>query len=516
MMKTIVFLIMGLAAWAATLEVRPGDSIQSAIDKAKAGDTVLIHAGTYRERVRVDKDGIVVSGAPGEDAVITGADLIPAGEWEQVAGKPVWRHTPWKYRGPTHPNDDFHRLIGRTEQVILDGKLMKQVLQMEQMEPGTFYADPGTALFVRLSGDAAPAGHTIEASVRALLMEITGSHVAVRHLRFLYGCNPAQRSVLAIEGSDNLVEDCITEWTNGCGARLNGERNTARRLVSRFNGQMGMGAQGVHNVMEECRLEGNNVKGYRKGWEAGGIKVVMTQGFVIRRCQAVRNDGPGFWFDIDNRDGLVENSYSAENFGAGFFAEISGPVTIRNNLAVRNGLKDEPGSWCNAGILLGEAMHCVVEHNISVGNRHGIEVRQQRIREAGSRGPSREKRCYSDGHVFRDNIAAFNKEYQFAVFGDNTFFGAKKEVSPEDLELLNPDKRGWRAENNLYFAAPGEGLILWGAKWLPKHLEYRDLKTFQAEHHLEQGSKVADPLFVNWEAGDFKLKPGSPAEKLLQ
>ena len=518
MMKYLVLLVVAAAAWAATLEVRPSGAIQSAIDKAKAGDTIVVHAGTYRERVRVEKDGIVVTGAPGEGAVITGADVIPAGEWERVAGKPVWRHTPWKYRGPTHPNDDFHRLIGRTEQVIVDGKLLRQVLQPEQMEPGTFYADPGTALFVRLPGDAAPAGHTIEASVRATLMEITGSHVVVRHLRFVHASNPAQHAALDIAGADNLVEDCVAEWTNGVGARLDGERNTARRLVSHFNGQMGMGGHGIQNVMEECRLEGNNVKGYKKGWEAGGIKIAMSRGFVIRRCEAVRNDGPGFWFDIDNRDGLVEHSYSAENHGAGIFAEISETITIRNNLAVRNGLKDERGSWCNAGILLGEAMRCVVEHNISVGNRHGIEVRQQSVRTLEAdpkRDRPEEKRYYSEGHVFRDNIAAFNREYQFAVFGDNPFFGAKKEGSPQDLELWNPDKRGWRAENNLYFAGPGAGLILWGAKWLPKHREYRDLKTFEAEHHLEQGSMVADPLFVNWEAGDFKLKAGSPAEKVL-
>jgi hypothetical protein len=342
-------------AWAATYQVFPADgarATQVAVDKAKSGDTVVIHAGTYRESVRVANDGtpekpIIIAGAPGEEVILTGADAIPSGQWVLLPDTSIWRHAPWPYRGPTHPNNEFHRLIGRTEQVIVDGKLLRQVLEMKQMEPGTFYAEPAKALFVRLPGDGAPAEHRIEASVRPVLMEITGNHVVVRHLRFVHASNSAQRPALDIAGAGNLVEDCVAEWTNGVGARLGGERNTARRLVSRFNGQMGMSGHGVRNVMEECRLEGNNV-----------------------------------------------------------------------------------------------------------------------------------------------------------------------EVSPADLELMNPDQRGWRAENNLYFAAPGGGLILWGAKWLPKHREFSDLDTFRSQHGLERGSVAADPLFADWQAGNVDLHPRSPATKL--
>src|SRR5688572_21215685 len=42
-------------ASARTLVVTPGQSIQSKIDKAGAGDTVLVRAGTYRESLDIDK-----------------------------------------------------------------------------------------------------------------------------------------------------------------------------------------------------------------------------------------------------------------------------------------------------------------------------------------------------------------------------------------------------------------------------------------------------------------------------
>lgn len=426
-MKLFFFLIAG-TAWGATLQVSetgPLRTIQSAINSAKAGDTILIHAGTYREFVRVTTDNLTIAAAPGEEVILTGADLIPSVEWVREAQKPVWRHTPWIYHGPTHPNDEFHRLIGRTEQVIADGKLLRQVLQPDEMGPGTFCADvQSKALLVWLPDGGDPARHRIEASVRPVLMEVSGRHTTVRHLRFLYASNPAQKSAFGIEGSDNLAEDCIVEWTNGSGARLAGERNVARRLVSRFNGQMGMGGHGIDNRMENCTLEGNNVKGYSKGWEAGGIKVTASRRFQILRCISVRNDGAGFWFDIDNHDERVEGSYAAENNGPGIFIEISETATVRNNLCVRNGLKDERGSWGHAGILLGEAMRCIVEHNVCAGNRTGIEVRQQSIRSLPAdpaRDRPEEKRYYSDQHIFRNNISAYNRDWQFALFGDNPF-----------------------------------------------------------------------------------------------
>ncbi|MEU8707884.1 right-handed parallel beta-helix repeat-containing protein [Streptomyces sp. NPDC048565] len=52
--------------------VRPGDSIQSAVDAAQAGDTIVILPGTYRESVLVTKPGLTLLGT-GERTVITPA-----------------------------------------------------------------------------------------------------------------------------------------------------------------------------------------------------------------------------------------------------------------------------------------------------------------------------------------------------------------------------------------------------------------------------------------------------------
>src|SRR5207249_1220701 len=119
-------------------------------------------------------------------------------------------------------------------------------------------------------------------------------------------------------------------------------------------------------------------------WEAGGFKVAVSKRFRIVDSAATQNNGPGFWFDMDNRDGLIQHSRAIENDGPGIFVEISERIMVRDNVCLRNGLKDRPGAWQNAGILLGEAMDSVVAHNICAGNRIGIEVRQQGIRRLES------------------------------------------------------------------------------------------------------------------------------------
>ena len=55
------FVALALSASAATRYVRPNESIRAGIDNCRAGDTLLIVAGTYREAI-VLKDGVAIIG----------------------------------------------------------------------------------------------------------------------------------------------------------------------------------------------------------------------------------------------------------------------------------------------------------------------------------------------------------------------------------------------------------------------------------------------------------------------
>ncbi|MEV6318133.1 right-handed parallel beta-helix repeat-containing protein [Streptomyces sp. NPDC051776] len=53
--------------------VRPGQSIQQAVDRARPGDTIFIKPGTYRESVLITTSDLTIRGA-GPDTVLTGAN----------------------------------------------------------------------------------------------------------------------------------------------------------------------------------------------------------------------------------------------------------------------------------------------------------------------------------------------------------------------------------------------------------------------------------------------------------
>jgi nitrous oxidase accessory protein NosD len=72
-----LLLAFALPADAKTIHVRKGHSIQAAVDRAKAGDRVVVHPGTYREdggpcpavsaqtcAVAIAKNGIKLIGVP--------------------------------------------------------------------------------------------------------------------------------------------------------------------------------------------------------------------------------------------------------------------------------------------------------------------------------------------------------------------------------------------------------------------------------------------------------------------
>ncbi len=88
---------------AATITVSPGQSIQSAVNSANAGDTIQIRAGTYNESVSISRSGtasspIVITGYPGEKPVIDGQNsrgtgVSIRGSYITVSNLKVTNHT---------------------------------------------------------------------------------------------------------------------------------------------------------------------------------------------------------------------------------------------------------------------------------------------------------------------------------------------------------------------------------------------------------------------------------------
>jgi len=97
----------------------------------------------------------------------------------------------------THPDDEYHRLIGRCEQVAIESYLLHQVLEPGQLGPGAFFADTSNQVLQvwdRASRD--PNRMLAEASVRQEILRIEGDYVEVRGIHFRFAANMAQHGAV--------------------------------------------------------------------------------------------------------------------------------------------------------------------------------------------------------------------------------------------------------------------------------------------------------------------------------
>jgi parallel beta-helix repeat protein len=507
----------------------PWRTIQRGVDALKAGDTLRIGAGVYRERIELKTGGtadgsITIAAETGARVVVCGADLLADG-WTRLPDG-AWEHD-WALRFPingpddlTHPGDPAHLLTGRAEQVFDAGRLLTQVLKREQLGRGTFFVDlDQKKLVVRLRDDGDPTRTDIEAGARGqwFVAQPGVSHVRVRGIVFRCASNHAQRGafILGNDAKNWTVEDCTFERANGPGATFTGTGHVFRRCYFQDNGQLGFGAWACHDTrMEECTIQRNNLKGYSTAWEAGGLKITMSRGFALLRCRAINNRGVGIWYDIGNEKAEVAHCLIADNDEAGIFYEISYGLHAHDNLVINNAnLGEKPrGAWAAAGITLSSSEDCVIENNTLAGNRDGVSFREQN--RTTPRIGGGEVRVLNRNHTVRRNVIAHSQAFNIAFWMDTTFFGPHPAGHDKnDPVFEDPKTLGFRFEGNVLTPLSGRPNYLYGPLWRERHKTAGTPGEFKAVSGIEDSSLVSQSGFVDETARDFRLRDDSAASK---
>lgn len=514
-------------------EQAPWKTIGHAAQVARAGDTVLIRTGVYREKVVVNHGGnarqpIRFQADVGATVVVTGADRLT--DWKQEAGEPGVFSTPWSHRfinwdpNHTHPGDPRHRLIGRSEQAFVKGYLLRQVLSRRQVARGTFYVDLDAGrLYARSAADddLSKEGILAEASAREVIWDCKADDVQVRGLCFRYAANSAQQGAAIFAGRRDVIESCTFERTNGSGATFAAPDIVVRGCTFEENGQLGFGADRAHRLlMSGCVIRDNNVKNFDRDWEAGGDKLVLSRGVVIEGSQFLQNRGDGIWFDIGNENCTVRNCLIADNEDAGIFYEISFGLHAHDNVIRGNGLAGTPGAWgASSGISLSSSPGCVIERNLLIGNKEGFAFREAERRTPRIDAPrgSPEQPVWNHDEVIRHNVIAYNRDAQtwgwFDVDDQRLWPAALQKSAAPGSHPLSLESLHVTLADNLYATHGSEGLFNWGVPW-KRNEQYHALDEVRRQLGLEQGSILAAFAPENDAARDDRVAADSPAIRM--
>ena len=379
----------------------------AAAKELKPGDTVVIHAGVYREHIEVKVSGepgrpITFAAAPGNRVVIKGSELV-RGPWTRLTGNTV-RKEPypnafadvWKislgepfFTDPRFQGgyrDKSRRWVSQV--FVNDDRPLQRIgadpiyknetyLQLATIGRGlddliqdSFFFDPADQiLYLRMAGE--PGWFSIEVGVRGFALTAEKVHdVVIRGLEFRHNRQPGgQWSMVSLGQCERVtIEQCGFRLSDFCGLGIGQCRTcTLRNCDLSYNGNTGLGMGACQDcLVEACTLLFNNYRRFHAGWHCGGMKCIPANlRCTIRDCEAAYNvASDGIWFDSENADIRILGNISHHNDGAGIFFEINkkGGI-IADNLVYANR---------GRGIYISGSQNTWVAHNTVAGNESGI------------------------------------------------------------------------------------------------------------------------------------------------
>ena len=343
------------------IAVEPGASIQAAVDSTGEGAVFCLRNGVHRMQVVRPKPGQSFHGEG--QTVLNGSRLLTTFSRE---GR-YWVASGQEQRGLRHGQCAKEApACNLPEALFIDDKPLRQVLGKESVETDRFYLDRASG---RLYFADDPTGRRVEITVAAFAFESTASNVLIRNVIVEKYASVAQKGAIHAKKAANwIVESCEVRLNSAAGIVI-GAGGRVRGCYVHHNGQMGIGGLGRDILIENNRIWGNNIHGFDFEWEAGGVKIVLSDGVVFRANHVHDNVGPGLWCDIDCRNVVYEDNLVERNHRAGIFHEISFNAVIRNNTVRHNDIAEKPWFW-DSDILIAGSQDVKVHGNaLTVGSR---------------------------------------------------------------------------------------------------------------------------------------------------
>jgi hypothetical protein len=337
-----------------------GVSVAVANNAAGIGTQVNIQPGTYRESITMSTSPSATSLPMTFQAVTNGTVFVDGATvmtgWTVFSGNTKIFTNNWTFSFPTCAQvpgcPDAQSIVLQQPMMVVNGKVMTQVLSVGQLMAGSFYVDQtgGTVYLFPPSGTNINTA-TIETATQPALWTLASvSNVVLRGLTFEYANSCRANSAVHIGGSaSNVLLDTLTvQWNNGQGISFSNPFTnfTVQNTISNHNGDSGFQEfQTLNGLWTNDTASFNNWRGAQGAYYAcntGGSHPFQSHADTLSGLTFAYNQGYGIHWDTDNANISATNVVSTNNLAAQAFSEKNeGPLAISSS------------HFCNASPLLG-------------------------------------------------------------------------------------------------------------------------------------------------------------------
>ena len=465
-------------------------TIGKAAQVARPGDTVIVHAGTYREWVKPARgsasegERIAYRAAPDEKVIIKGSERITS--WTNE-GSGVWKvelpnaffgdYNPyalklsggWLNYGQWHHRGDVY-LNGEAFYEKETAEEAKQARQSWHCQA----SDEATTILANF-GDANPNTDLAEINVRESLFmpEVTGlRYITVDGFHFMHAAANWAPPVIELQtgavgtrmGKHWIIQNCTVVNARCVGIILGqapgvdyddidayGDHIVRNNVIKRC-GQAGIAGQkgATRSLITGNFIEGTNYRREFGGWETAAIKLhnsvdTVISDNLIRGVYHQQQAAYGIWMDYANQGTRITRNVIYDTEAETIFLEMNhGPTLIDNNILIGQGLKSNSEATIIAHNLLVDSWY---KYQPDVKRRSQYYQPHTTIVKGAKTGTAQDERWYNNIFIRRglDDVKnAPGYESDYSVF----YEGAKKTSFGDEHSVIDPFATGFFHEDH--------------------------------------------------------------------
>ncbi len=465
-------------------------TISKAAQVAQPGDTVIVHAGTYREWIRPLRGGtgqgerITYCPAAGEKVVIKGSERITS--WARE-GPGVWKvELPNTFFGDYNPYAlklsggwlNYGKWHHRGD-VYLNGEAFyeKETAGEVRKAKQSWHCQAGEKVTTILAnfGDANPNNELAEINVRESLFmpEVTGlRYITVDGFHFMHAAANWAPPVIELQtgavgprmGKHWIIQNCTVVNARCVGIILGqapgveyddidayGDHIVRNNVIKRC-GQAGIAGQkgATRSLISGNFIEDTNYRREFGGWETAAIKLhnsvdTVISGNLIRGVYHQQQAAFGIWMDYGNQGTRITRNIIYDTEAETVFLEMNhGPALIDNNILVGRGLRSNSEATIIAHNLLVDSRY---KYQPDVKRRSQYYKPHTTIVKGVKTGTAKDERWYNNIFIRRglDDVKdAPGYEADYNVF----YEGACKSSFGDEHSVVDSFVTGFASESH--------------------------------------------------------------------